>query len=165
MPKFNESNNAAVAVHARGTEPDRLVHPLNERSDEIEILAFLMERPVHTVVMAGLIRDNGLESPFNRGTFYACRDSVGRLEGVALVGHATFVEARTEAALRALALLAQKERGAHMILGEQELIYRFWNHYAPAGQTPMVPMNGYSGIRMSSRNDVTSPRVRSNTRR
>ncbi|HST51136.1 MAG TPA: GNAT family N-acetyltransferase [Pyrinomonadaceae bacterium] len=138
MPKFNESKKAAVAAHARRTEPDRLVHPLNERNDEIEILAFLMERPVHTVVMAGLIRDNGLESPFNRGTFYACRDSVGRLEGVALVGHATFVEARTEAALRALALLAQKERGAHMILGEQELIHRFWNHYAPAGQTPRL---------------------------
>jgi predicted GNAT family acetyltransferase len=138
MPKFNESKSAAVAARVPAAEPERLVHALGERSDEVEILAFLMERPVHTVIMAGLIRDNGLESPFNRGTFYACRDSAGRLEGVALVGHATFVEARTEAALKALARLAQKERGAHMILGEQELIHRFWNHYAPAGQKPRL---------------------------
>jgi len=138
MPKFNESKSAAAAARVREAEPDCLVHPLSERSDEVEILAFLMERPVHTVVMAGLIRDNGLESPFNRGTFYACRDSAGRLEGVALIGHATFVEARTGAALKALARLAQRERDAHMILGEQELIHRFWNHYAPEGQRPRL---------------------------
>ena len=139
MPKFNESKRAAaVALPARDETALPLVHPLTERSDEVEILAFLMERPIHTVVMAGLIRDNGLESPFNRGTFYASRDAAGRLEGVALIGHATFVEARTDAALRALARLAQKERGAHMILGEQELIHRFWNHYAPAGQKPRL---------------------------
>ena len=139
MPKFNESKRAAaVALPARDETALPLVHPLTERSDEVEILAFLMERPVHTVIMAGLIRDNGLESPFNRGTFYACRDAAGRLEGVALVGHATFVEARTDAALRALARLAQKERGAHMILGEQESIHRFWNHYAPSGQKPRL---------------------------
>ena len=93
MPQFKESKKTAAAcAHAREVEPSFLVHPLTERHDECEVLAFLLERPVHTVVMAGLIRDNGLESPFNRGTFYACRDSAGRLEGVALVGHATFVE-------------------------------------------------------------------------
>lgn len=138
MPRFNESKNAAVAAQARVAEPERLVHPLSERSDEVEILAFLVERPVHMVVMVGLIRDNGLESPFNRGTFYFCRDSAGRLEGVALIGHATFVEARTDAALRALTRLAQKECDAHMILGEQELIHRFWNYYAAAGQKPRL---------------------------
>jgi uncharacterized protein len=138
MPQFTESNKATARTQARGPEPSLLVHPLTERHDEGEVLDFLAERPVHTVVMAGLIRDNGLESPFNRGTFYACRDSEGRLAGVALVGHATFVEARTEAALRAFAGLAQKERGAHMILGEQGLIHRFWGHYAPAGQTPRL---------------------------
>jgi predicted GNAT family acetyltransferase len=115
-----------------------LVHPLTERHDEGEVLDFLAERPVHTVVMAGLIRDNGLESPFNRGRFYACRDSLDGLAGVALVGHATFVEARAEGALRAFAELAQKEREAHMILGEQSLIRGFWGHYAPAGQTPRL---------------------------
>ena len=36
---------------------------------------------------------------------------------------------------------------------------------APAGQTPIVPMNGSSGTVMSSRKWVTSPSVRSKTRR
>src|SRR3982751_3556297 len=35
-----------------------------------EVLAFLAERPIHTVFMSGLIRDNGLISFANRGTFY-----------------------------------------------------------------------------------------------
>jgi GNAT superfamily N-acetyltransferase len=138
MPQFTESKKTAVERHARASESYLLVHPLTERHDETEVLDFLAERPAHTVVMSGLIRDNGLESPFNRGTFYACRDSEGGLAGVALVGHATFVEARTEGALREFAALAQKERDAHMILGEQGLIHRFWGHYAGAGQTPRL---------------------------
>jgi predicted GNAT family acetyltransferase len=139
MPKLNESMNvAAVAAPPRMANTSLLVHPLTEKHDEAEVLAFLAERPVQTVVMSGLIRDNGLESPFNRGTFHACRDSEGRLEGVALIGHATFVEARSSSALEAFARLAQKERGAHMILGEQELIRGFWSYYAPGGQTPRL---------------------------
>ena len=138
MPQPNESKKAAARTQARRAGPAFLVHPLNERHDEGEVLDFLAERPVHTVVMSGLIRDNGMESPFNRGTFYACRDSEGLLAGVALIGHATFVEARTEGALRAFAELAQKERDAHLILGEQGLIHRFWRHYAPSGQTPRL---------------------------
>src|SRR5689334_24773251 len=136
MPHFTESNKATARTRdARGPEPTLLVHPLTERHDEGEVLDFLAERPAHTVVMSGLIRDNGFESPFNRGTFYACRNSEGRLAGVALIGHATFVEARTDSALRAFAALAQKEHDAHLILGEQRLIHRFWGHYTTAGQT------------------------------
>jgi GNAT superfamily N-acetyltransferase len=138
MPQFTESKKMAVEKTARAIESSLLVHPLTERHDEGEVLDFLAERPIHTVVMSGLIRDNGMESPFNRGTFYACRDSEGRLAGVALIGHATFVEARTEGALRAFVELAQKERDAHLILGEQGLIHRFWGHYAPSGQTPRL---------------------------
>ncbi len=52
---------------------------------EREVLTFLAERPVHTVIMAGFIRDNGLVSPLNRGTFYGYRDHTGRLRGVALI--------------------------------------------------------------------------------
>jgi len=60
----------------------------------------LAERPLHTVCIAGFIRDNGLESPLNRGRFYACRNSEGLLEGVALIGHATLIEARTTRAMK-----------------------------------------------------------------
>lgn len=137
MPRFTGSKKTITPASLR-VEPSFLVHPLTEADDEAEALAFLAERPVHTVVMSGLIRDNGLESPFNRGTFYAARDAEGRLEGVALIGHATFVEARNESALKAFALLAEEERDAHMILGEQETISRFWGHYAHAGQRPRL---------------------------
>ena len=139
MPQFSESRKAAVArTGPARAESSSRVHPLTEGDSEPEVLNFLAERPAPTVVMRGLIRDNGFESPFNRGTFYACRDREGKLEGVALVGHATFVEARTDGALRAFAELAQGERAAHMILGEQAMIGSFWGHYAPAGQAPRL---------------------------
>ena len=103
---------------------------------ESEVLAFLAERPLHTVVMAGHIRDNGLESFHNRGTFHACRNGAGQLEGVALIGHATLVETRSEAALAAFARLAQSCPEAHLMMGEQEKIERFWRYYASVGQIP-----------------------------
>src|SRR5215210_2859223 len=68
-----------------------------------QLLSFLARRAVHTVYMAGLIRDNGVVSPLNRGSFYACRNAHGVLEGVALIGHATLVEARSAAALGSFA--------------------------------------------------------------
>lgn len=103
---------------------------------EAEVLAFLNLRPAHTVFMMGMIRDNGLESEFNRGTFYACRNAEGNLEGVALIGHATLIEARTEAALQAFARVAQNCQHAHMIMGEMEKIESFWSYYAEGGQSP-----------------------------
>src|ERR1041384_2380193 len=50
------------------------IAPLGD-ADEPEVRAFLCADTVDTVVMSGLIADNGLESPFNRGTFYGCRDA------------------------------------------------------------------------------------------
>ncbi len=99
-----------------------------------EVVSFLLERPLHTVCMAGLIRDNGLVSPHNRGTFYGCRNSEGRLEGVALVGHHTLVEARTPRASREFALVAQCCANPHLIMGELEKVEEFWGHYADEGR-------------------------------
>ena len=103
-------------------------------ADRAEVLALLAERPVHTVGMAGLIRDNGLVSEHNRGTFYGCRNSEGRLEGVALVGHHTLVEARTRRALAEFALAAQACARTHVIMGEVEAVEEFWNGYADEGR-------------------------------
>lgn len=99
-----------------------------------EVLAFLAERPIHTVIMTGLIRDNGISSELNRGTFYGCRNSEGRLEGVALIGHATLIETRTRGAIRELALTAQVHNHLHMFMAEQEKAETFWNNYADDGQ-------------------------------
>ena len=102
-----------------------------------EVINFLAARPLHTFVMAGFIRDNGLINPLNRGIFYACRDEQGRLEGVALIGHATLIETRSEAAIEAFARIAERSPRAHVIMGEQERVASFWNYYAgQAAQSP-----------------------------
>jgi ribosomal protein S18 acetylase RimI-like enzyme len=101
---------------------------------ESEVLTFLARRPLHTVIMSGFIRDNGLASPANRGSFYGVRNRQGQLEGVALIGHATLMETTTDRALEAFAELAQKCTTTHMILGEQQRIDDFWNYYAAGGQ-------------------------------
>jgi ribosomal protein S18 acetylase RimI-like enzyme len=102
--------------------------------DEAEVLEFLAQRPIHTVTLMSMIHDNGIVSPLNRGTFYGCRDLNGRLEGVALVGHATLIETVSDRALAALAQVAQQCSNTHMIMGEQERIADFWSHFAAAGR-------------------------------
>lgn len=113
------------------------VYPLTGEEDA-EVLEFLSERPIHTVFMAGFIRDNGIVSSFNRGTFYGCRNGKGELEGVALIGHATLVEARSDEAMAAFARLAQKDVPAHMIMGEEAKVEAFWRHHAAAGREPRL---------------------------
>lgn len=105
-------------------------------SDEgkAEVLDFLSERPMHTVAMTGFINDNGLVSELNRGAFYGCRNLQGKLEGVALIGHATLMETRTDRALQAFADLARQSATPHLILGEEERIAEFWNYYSEDGQ-------------------------------
>ena len=108
---------------------DRLLN-----GEEAEVLEFLAQRPIHTVAMMSMIRDNGLVSALNRGTFYGCRDLNGRLEGVALVGHATLMETISDRALAALAQVAQQCSNTHMIMGEKERVNDFWGHYAAKGR-------------------------------
>jgi ribosomal protein S18 acetylase RimI-like enzyme len=97
---------------------------------EEEALAFLAARPVSTFIMGGYIRDNGLESPRNRGDFYACRDAVGNLTGVALIGHATIFEARTDAQIVAFARFARTLQPTHLVAGEPAEVELFWANYA-----------------------------------
>ncbi len=100
---------------------------------EAEVLDFLSERPMHTVAMTGFIRDNSLVSELNRGTFYGCRNRLGTLEGVALIGHATLMETRTDRALQAFADLARQSATPHLIMGEEKRIGEFWNYYSEGG--------------------------------
>lgn len=132
-------------LHVRTGQANELKHELAPKvetvsvdrlmnGEEIEVLEFLAQRPIHTVAMMSLIIDNSLVSPLNRGTFYGCRDLNGRLEGVALVGHATLMETISDRALAALAQVAQQCAGTHMIMGEKERVADFWGHYAAAGR-------------------------------
>jgi len=122
------SNFAAPAEQCAITELSKV--------DEPEVVEFLSARPLHTAFMAGLISDNGLLSPQNRGSFYGSRNRLGFLEGVALIGHATMVEAHTENSLIALARVARNCHNAHLIRGEQGSIKTFWKYYADAGREP-----------------------------
>jgi uncharacterized protein len=112
-----------------------VVCPLTGRH-ESEVLAFLALRHVHTIIMASYIRDNGLVSSLNRGTFYACRDAQGRLQGVALIGHLTLIEAHSRAALEAFARLTQDCAHARMVVTEQKKAKQFWRYYAKPQQKP-----------------------------
>ena len=123
-PRTSDLSSALEAVEVK-----RLAN-----SDEAEVLQFLSQRPIHTVTMIGLIRDNGIVSTLNRGTFYGCRDLNGQLEGVALVGHATLMETVSDRALAALAQVARECPNTHMIMGEKERVADFWSHYAEAGR-------------------------------
>jgi predicted GNAT family acetyltransferase len=103
-----------------------------------EVLAFLAERPLHTVYLSGFILDNGVVSLLNRGSFYGYRNSSGRLEGVALIGHATLFEIRSHEALAAFASLAQNSTRTHMLMGEIEKVENFWKLYSEGGQAPRL---------------------------
>jgi predicted GNAT family acetyltransferase len=135
-PALASQNTAATT---RWAEPAKAAGSLTVQSltgeHEQEVLAFLARRPLHTVIMASYIRDNGLVSPLNRGTFYGCRNNEGSLEGIALIGHTTLIEGNADAVLESFARLAQECQSAHVIMGEQETIARFWNYYAEAGQS------------------------------
>lgn len=108
------------------------------KGQEAEALDFLAAQPVHNVYMAGFIRDNGLVSPLNRGTFYACRDGAGRLDGVALIGHVTQLDVPTSRAMKAFASVAQTCPLVHVVMGERETVQDFWCHYSRGGQEMRV---------------------------
>jgi uncharacterized protein len=99
-----------------------------------EVLSFLAVRPVHTAYLAGLVRENGLESPLNRGTFYGCRNHLGQIEGVALIGHSTLLETVGNRSVQAFAEIAQRCTTTHLIMCEENVVDKFWGFYAQAGQ-------------------------------
>ena len=133
-PSYSLGKEAGPALWATMDAPVRQpVQPL-ANEDRQELLEFLAVRPVHTVIMAGKIRDNGVVSPLNRGTFYAYRNAVGILEGVALIGHASLIEARSPAAVQALARCAQTFSGIHLVVIQQDQFDLFWGSYAGGGQ-------------------------------
>jgi ribosomal protein S18 acetylase RimI-like enzyme len=127
--KAPKANEYEMPIAFESVQVKRLTN-----NDEAEVLEFLAQRPIHTVAMMSMIRDNGIVSPLNRGTFYGCRDLNGQLEGVALVGHATLMETVSNRALALLAQVARECPNTHMIMGEKERVADFWSHYSEAGR-------------------------------
>ena len=139
--KYNQAT-----THARWQQaPSFTIAPDLSRVDELrdehqtEVLNFLAIRPVHTVVMTSFIRDNGIESPLNRGKFFGYRNSAGTFEGIALIGHSTLIEARTDEALKALAFVARSsETPIHLIMSSGAVASSFWNHLYGAAKEPSL---------------------------
>jgi GNAT superfamily N-acetyltransferase len=114
------------------------LHLLTE-ADKQEVLSFLKIRPVHTVVMTSFIQDNGLEGTDNRGKFYGYRSAKGMLEGVALIGHTTLVESRSEDSLAAFALVAREsETPIHFMMSDGKTIETFWRYFTGDNRKPRL---------------------------
>lgn len=128
-----EASPTALALHSM--RKDSGINLLT-RGSETEALEFLSARPVHSVIMSSFIRDNGLVNDLNRGRFYSYRDPAGRIEGVALVGHATLFETDSDAALAAFARLIHSCDKVHMIMGEEARVEQFWRHFKIGGGVP-----------------------------
>lgn len=108
-------------------------------ADKTEVLDFLKLRPVHTVVMTSFIQDNGLESVDNRGKFYGYRNFQGMLEGVALIGHTTLIESRSEDSLHAFAVTARKsETPIHILMSDGKTVETFWRYFTGDNRKPRL---------------------------
>ena len=100
--------------------------------DEAEVRRFLAERPLQTFGLLGLIADNGLVSPHNRGDFFAYRGIDRQLEGVALLGYNTIIDARSEEAIQVFAELAKAVVNPFLILAREPQINCFIEYYSDA---------------------------------
>jgi len=133
----NSQNVATTSVIRLVPHHSRTVR-LTEQ-DRTEMLAFLRVRPVHTLVMASFINDNGVESSLNRGVFFGYRGQNGQLEGVALIGHTTLVEARTDDALAGLAACAaDPNTPIHLIMASGQDAERFWSYMGKTGSARLT---------------------------
>jgi predicted GNAT family acetyltransferase len=103
-----------------------------------EVLRFLPKKPAHCAYLAGLVEENGLVNPLNRGAFYASRNFLGEIQGVALVGHATIIEPTNQESIRELAEAANHCNSTHLVMCEERWADEFWKHYAPTERSPEV---------------------------
>jgi hypothetical protein len=132
-----EKYNYSPPMIMMAPDLSRVIELKNE--DTSEVLAFLSVRPVHTVVMTSFINDNGIESELNRGVYYGYRGRNGELEGVALIGHSTLVEARSDEALRALAYQARNAATPlHLVMSSGDAAERFWNYMTDGLKAPRL---------------------------
>ncbi|HJZ80749.1 MAG TPA: GNAT family N-acetyltransferase [Pyrinomonadaceae bacterium] len=109
-----------------------------EEQHRNETLAFLSTRILHTFVMTGWLHDNGMVNPLNRGTFYGHRNHAGELDGVALIGHTTLFEARSDEAVAAFAGLTQECSAASALMGEEKKVKQFLNYYISGRPAPRL---------------------------
>lgn len=131
MHPISQPNTSHCQLPVIGSQSSS-ANPLNT-GDQDDVLRFLQQRPVHWGFLTGLIQDNGISNPLNRGEFYAHRNGLGQIDGVALVGHATIIEASNEESLRALADAAKTCKATHLVICEERWANRLWEYYTTTG--------------------------------
>jgi ribosomal protein S18 acetylase RimI-like enzyme len=145
-----------------------VVTPLSN-GNEANVLPALSGPSLTNVIMAGFIRDNGLDNPKNRGCFYASHNQ-GKLTGIALIGHTLLFEAFNEGAIQAFAALTRKNASPHLLMGERNAVRQFWNNYSVGGEPPRLihPIlflqrrepfkqhHSVEGLRLATPNDLES---------
>ncbi|MDQ3130004.1 MAG: GNAT family N-acetyltransferase [Acidobacteriota bacterium] len=137
QPAANSSKNSTDKPFAFQTARNLSGAQLLTETDKHEVLSFLKMRPVHTVVMTSFINDNGMKSANNRGRFYGFRNLTGGLEGVALIGHTTLVEARSEQAVAEFARVAgESETPIHFMMSDGSTIENFWKYFVDDSRQP-----------------------------
>jgi predicted GNAT family acetyltransferase len=121
------NDNRMNAPASLVTQPVELLRD----DQETEVLDFLAANPSLSFVMTGWIKDNGLVNKLNRGSFYATRNGLGHIDGVALIGHVTCFDTNSDAACAAFADLARNNSETFLLLGEEQRLSRFMSFYAP----------------------------------
>lgn len=138
LTKSNFQNKEAIHAFIQVVPDMNRLHLLTE-TNRAEVLEFLNECPVQTVVMMSFIQDNGLESSDNRGKYYGYRNLEGSLEGVALIGHSTLIESRSTDSLMAFALAArQSETPIHLIISNNGTTEIFWRYFSGDNRKPRL---------------------------
>jgi len=127
----------SVPLQKQATARPLTIQELSNNQED-EVLGFLAQRSVHTVYMGGLIRDNGLVSPNNRGVFYGCRNQLGGLEGVALIGQKTLLEASSPAAFETLGRFLPGNSVGHLVRAQQHEVDQLREYYAAADRQPRL---------------------------
>jgi L-amino acid N-acyltransferase YncA len=119
-----------------GTPTAGTVFPIGE-DDLAEAFFFLTAPTIQSVIMHGFLSDNGLSRSLNRGEYYGYRNSAGELEGLALIGHSTLFDARSDAALDAFAQLARRSATPiNMIMSADDQADKFFDVYSDSLYQP-----------------------------
>lgn len=106
------------------------IFELSEKSIE-EAFEFLNSASVHAVILSGFLADNGIDEDLNRGKFFGHRDERGEIDGIALIGHSTIFDVRTQTALTAFAAEAKRStRPINLVMSSGELAETFFNEYS-----------------------------------
>jgi uncharacterized protein len=165
LPNRIDGNVSSASASAKATSS--VITPLSN-GNEASILSVLSRPSLTNVIMSGFILDNGLASPLNRGSFYACHNDQKNLTGVALLGHTMLFEAFDDGAIEAFAGLARQNASPHLLMGERTAVRQFWDNYAISEESPRLihpivflqrrgPLKSHhsvTGLRLATANDL-----------